>query len=208
MASFENKEKTMATPKKGFVAALRDVLRGATDEEIASFEANTLAAHPAQAAATKSAAEIALEEANDKIAAFEAASVAAATAERKARAIAFADGLVAEQRIVAKGNEEYKQALVLFELADNFEISRPALACFEAGFEAKDARPLDALKALFAKLPAHGKNEEAVTNVPEGAVALFERAVTVTNEAAAMPEVNTKTAEAIKARRKAEAKNK
>jgi len=178
---FEPKEKIMETPKKGLLAALRDVLRGATDEEIASFEAiapKPLASEPA----AKSAAELALEAANAKIAAFEAATVAAATTERKARATAFADGLVAEQRIVAKGNEEYNQALVLFELADGFEAARPALACFEAGFEAKDARPVDALKALFAKLPVHGKNEEAATNVTEGTVALFEQAVTVTNE--------------------------
>lgn len=156
----------------------------------------------------KSAVELELEAAQAKIAAFEAKEAQRVTDEARGRATAFADSLVASQRIVARGNEDYQHAVALFAIAEQFDAERPQLACFDDTFKPSDVSAVAAVKAIFERLPEHGKNTEAVTDVPEAAVALFERAVTKTNESQSLADLNQEIAGQIIAAREEAAKSK
>lgn len=163
-ATADNKEKPM---KRGLMTRLRDAIGGATDEEIAAFEAASGPHEP-------DARDAALQAAQAKIAAFEAEQARAAKDALRAGAVAFADGLVCSRRIVAKGNEEYNAALALFEIASASDAAGGGLACFEAGAP-EGFSAVRALTALFEHLPAHGRHEEQVTDVDVNTVAIFER---------------------------------
>jgi len=162
-------------PKVSFMDQVKALFSGAKPEELAEVEGALT-----HAKTGKTPREIELE---TKLAKFEADESVKFSQAANEKAIAFADGLVEAKKIAAKGNTQYEAAVALFSIASEFDAKKPALVCFNDEFPADKFQAAESVKALFAAIPAHTKEEEQAGGLEAGAVAMFEQAVTTVKDA-------------------------
>lgn len=162
-------------PKVSFMDQVKALFSGAKPEELAEVEGALT-----HAKTGKTPRELELE---TKLAKFELDESAKFSAVVNEKAIAFADKLVADKKIVAKGNDAYEATIALFSIAAHFEDAKPQLACFSDDFKVAEFKAVDALTTLFSMVPNHDKNAEKVGGLEPEKIAVFEQSKTTTKDA-------------------------
>jgi hypothetical protein len=161
--------------KPSLLDSVKAFFKSAPAEDVAEFESAL-----AQAKTGKTAREIELEA---QVAQFEksieemtAAKVHQANEDARREAAEFADGLVTDGRIEAKGNDAYNTAIALFSVAREYDKSKPELACFSEEFRSADFDARGAVKAVYESLPKFVNGEQVSDHDPtKGAAAMFEQ---------------------------------
>lgn len=181
-----------------FMDKVKALFSSAQPEELAAVDGVLV-----QARTGKTPRELELEQ---KLAKFELDEAVKFAAVANAEAVAFADKMVGEKKIVAKGNDAYEAAVALFSIARHFDGDKPQLACFSAEFKADEFQAVDALTALFHSLPVHHKEGEQAGGLdPKDVknIALFEQEKTSVTDPATgeMAEYSSKRAQEIIAAR-------